>query len=118
MNLRPYIEKFSRRYSEVEAALSDPKVLGNTARLQELSREYARLKELNVAGGRYLKVVDDLAQHAALLKTEPAGSEMAQLARDEIGKSAAWPRGSMFRMNRYRPACIAVHSSSGGVPQR
>ena len=28
MNLRPYIEKFSRRFSEVEAALSDPKVVG------------------------------------------------------------------------------------------
>jgi len=84
MNLRPYIEKFSRRYSEVEAALSDPKVLGNSARLQELSREYARLKELNEAGGRYLKVADDLAQHAELLTTEPAHSEMAQLARDEI----------------------------------
>jgi peptide chain release factor 1 len=84
MNLRPYIEKFSRRFSEVEAALSDPKLPGNTAKLQELSREYARLKELNAAGGRYLKVVEDLAEHAALLKTEPAGSEMAQLAREEI----------------------------------
>jgi peptide chain release factor 1 len=84
MNLRPYIEKFSRRYSEVEAALSDPKVLGNSAKLQELSREYSRLKELNDSGARYLKVADDLAQHTALLKTEPAGSEMAQMAREEI----------------------------------
>ena len=86
MNLRPYIEKFSRRYSEVEAALSDPKVLGNSQKLQELSREYSRLKELNEVGGRYLKVEDDLAEHAGLLKTEPAGSEMAQLARDEIAQ--------------------------------
>ena len=84
MNLRPYIEKFSRRYSEVEASLSDPKVLGNSVKLQELSREYSRLKELNDVGQRYLKVEDDLAEHAGLLKTEPAGSEMAQLARDEI----------------------------------
>ena len=86
VNLRPYIEKFSRRYSEVEAALSDPKLPGNTAKLQELSREYARLRELHAAGGRYLKVVEDLAQHAGLLKTEPAGSELAQLARDEIAQ--------------------------------
>src|SRR5271170_4298236 len=86
MNLRPYIEKFARRDSEVDAALSDPKVLGNSAKLQELSREYARLKELNAAGGRYLKVADDLAQHAALLQTEPAQSEMAQLAKDEIAQ--------------------------------
>jgi peptide chain release factor 1 len=82
--LRPYIEKFSRRFSEVEAALSDPKVLANTTLLQELSREYARLKDLNAAGARYLKVVADLAEHAGLLKTEPACSEMAQLAKEEI----------------------------------
>jgi len=84
MNLRPYIEKFARRYSEVEAALSDPKTLANSARLQELSREYARLKELTEAGARYLKVAKDLEEHAELLKTEPSGSEMAQLAREEI----------------------------------
>src|SRR5665213_621912 len=84
MNLRPFIEKFARRLSEVEAALSDPKGFGHGAKLQELSREYSRLKELNVTGARYLKILDDLAEHQQLVKTEPAGSEMAQLAKDEI----------------------------------
>jgi peptide chain release factor 1 len=84
MNLRPFIEKFARRYSEVEASLSDPKVLANATKLQELSREYSRLKELNEAGARYLKVEEDLAQHAGLLKTEPAGSELAEMAKEEI----------------------------------
>jgi peptide chain release factor 1 len=86
MNLRPYIEKFARRHSEVEAALSDPKVLGNSAKLQELSREYSRLKDLNEAGLRFLKVERDLAENAELLKTEQTGSEMAQLAREEIDR--------------------------------
>ncbi|HEX3719816.1 MAG TPA: peptide chain release factor 1 [Verrucomicrobiae bacterium] len=84
MNLRPYIEKYSRRLEEVEAALSDPKLFENPARFQEMSREYARLKEQNDVGERYLKTVDDLAQHTELLKTEPAESELAQLAREEI----------------------------------
>ena len=75
--------------SEVEAALSDPKRFDNPAKSQEMSREYARLKELIEAGGRYLKVEDDLAQHAALLKTEPADSEMAQMAREEIAALAS-----------------------------
>jgi peptide chain release factor 1 len=86
MNLRPYIEKFARRYSEVEASLSDPRVLSNSSRLQELSREYSHLKELTDAGARYLKVESDLAEHNKLLKSEPAGSEMAQLTRDEIAR--------------------------------
>jgi len=41
MDLRPHIEKFSRRFAEVEAALSDPKVFDNPQRAQELSKEYA-----------------------------------------------------------------------------
>jgi peptide chain release factor 1 len=84
MNLRPHIEKFARRLEEVQAALSDPKLFENPARFQEMSREYARLKEQTDVGERYLKTIDDLAQHEELLKTEPDESELAQLAREEI----------------------------------
>jgi peptide chain release factor 1 len=86
MNLRPYIEKFERRLGEVEAALSDPDLAGNPAKLQEMSREYARLKELTASGQRYLKAQEDLAQHAQLLRSEPAESELAQMAREEIAQ--------------------------------
>jgi peptide chain release factor 1 len=84
MNLRPHLEKFARRLGEVEAALSDPKLFDNPAKSQEMAREYARLKGLVEAGGRYLKAMDDLAQHESFLKTEPAESELAQLTRDEM----------------------------------
>ena len=50
MDLRLHVEKFARRLTEVEAALSDPKVFDNKARAQELSREYARLKDLVAIG--------------------------------------------------------------------
>jgi peptide chain release factor 1 len=84
LDLRPYIEKFARRQTGVETALSDPKVFDNPAKAQELAREYARLKELNASGERYLKILADLAEHTATLKTEPPDSELAQLAREEI----------------------------------
>jgi peptide chain release factor 1 len=71
--LRPHIEKFSRRFAEVEAALSDPKVFDNPQRAQELSREYARLKELVAYGGSYLKTLAHLDENRALLKSEPPG---------------------------------------------
>jgi peptide chain release factor 1 len=89
MDLRPYIEKFSRRFAEVEAALSDPKVFDNPPRAQELSREYARLKELMAQGENYLKTLANLEQNRALLKSEPAGSELALMARDEITRLGA-----------------------------
>jgi peptide chain release factor 1 len=84
MDLRPYIEKFSSRLTEVETALSDPKAFDNPAKAQELSREYARLKEMVLTGDRYLHVLVDLSQTADILKTEPTESELAQLANQEM----------------------------------
>ncbi len=83
MDLRPQIEKFSRRFSEVETALSDPKAFDNPSRAQELSREYARLKNLVAQGQAYLRAVAHLADNRALLQAEPADSELAQMAREE-----------------------------------
>ena len=83
MDLIPHIERFSRRFAEVEAALSDPKVFDNPQRAQELSREYSRLKELVAHGAAYRKTIADLAENRQLLGTEPAESELAHLAREE-----------------------------------
>src|SRR5262245_56058957 len=89
MDLRPHIEKFARRFAEVESALSDSKVFDNPQRAQELSREYARLKELMAQGDAYRKTVADLAENRALLQTEPAESELAQMAREDVARLEA-----------------------------
>ena len=82
LDLRPHIEKFRRRFAEVEAALNDPKVFENNQRAQELSREYARLKDLTTAGESYLKVLADLEENRTLLQGDDA--EMAEMAKEEI----------------------------------
>ena len=84
MDLRPHIERFRKRFAEVESLLSDPKVFDNPQNAQELSREYARLKDLVAAGGAYLKTVTDLEENRSLLKSEQAESELAAMAREEI----------------------------------
>src|SRR5437899_2982120 len=84
MDLRPYLERFARRLHEVETALSDPTVFDNKARAQELSREYARLKGLVATGGAYTKTLAQIEENRALLEKEPADSELAQLAREDI----------------------------------
>jgi peptide chain release factor 1 len=89
MDLRPHIEKFARRFAEVETALSDPKAFDHPQRAQELSREYARLKELMATGQAYLKTLADLAENRALLQAEAAGSELAQMAQEEIARLEA-----------------------------
>ena len=89
MDLRPHIERFSRRFAEVETALGDPKAFDNPLRAQELSKEYARLKELAAHGQAYLKTVADLAENRALLQAEPAESELARMAKEEIARLEA-----------------------------
>lgn len=84
MDLRPHIERFGRRLAEVEAGLSDPGVFANNTRFQELSREYARLKDLVAAGQGFLKTLRDLESNRTLLEAEPADSELAQMAREEV----------------------------------
>ena len=92
MDLRAHIEKFSRRFAEVEAALSDPKAFANPQRAQELGKEYARLKELVACGGAYLQTLAHLDENRALLQTEAPDSEMAVLAKEEITRLEAEER--------------------------
>jgi peptide chain release factor 1 len=86
MDLKPHIEKFRQRYAEVETLLSDPKAFANNQKFQELSREYGRLKDLVAVGQSYLKTERDLSENRALLASEPEGSELAVMARDEIAR--------------------------------
>jgi peptide chain release factor 1 len=92
MDLRPHIERFRCRFAEVEAVLSDPKVFDNPQRAQELSREYARLKELVAHGENYLKTLAHLDENRALLKSEPPESELALMAKEEIARLEAEER--------------------------
>jgi peptide chain release factor 1 len=89
MDLTPHIEKFRRRFAELEAALSDPKAFDNPQRAQELSREYARLKELVAQGENFLKTSAQLGENRALLETEPPESELALMAKEEIARLEA-----------------------------
>jgi peptide chain release factor 1 len=89
MDLRPHIEKFRKRFAELESLLSDSKVFDNPQAAQELSREYARLKDLVAAGAAYLKTVADLEENRALLKTELPDSELALMAKDESARLEA-----------------------------
>lgn len=84
MDLRPHIERFGKRFAELEAQLADPKVFNNPQRAQELHREYARLKDLVADGQCYLKTLAELAENRAMIQNEANDSELAQMAREEI----------------------------------
>ena len=86
MELRPHIDRFARRFAEVEAALSDPKAFDQPQRAQELSREYARLKDLVATGRDFVHAEAELAENRALLATESTDSELAVMAAEEVAR--------------------------------
>lgn len=123
MDLRPHIDKFARRFAEVEAALSQPAAFDNPQRAQELSKEYARLKGLVGYGQEYLKTVADLAENRALLKSEPVESELAQMAREEIARLEAEEKRLAFEVQRglvppdpadSRNTIVEIRAGAGG----
>ena len=123
MDLRPHIEKFALRFAEVEAALSAPNAFDNPQRAQELSEEYARLKELVTCGRVYLKTFADLADNRALLGAEASDSELAQMAREEIVRLEAEEKRLAMEVQRgilppdpadSRNTIIEIRAGAGG----
>lgn len=121
LDLRPHIEKFRRRFAEVEAALNDPNAFANNQRAQELSREYARLKELVGYGDEYLKVVADLAENRKML--ESADAELVEMAKEEITRLEAAERRFEAELQRgiippdpsdSRNTIIEIRAGAGG----
>ena len=85
MDLHPYIARLRARFAEVETALSEPGVFQQGQRAQELTREYARLKESVQCGEAYLKALRELDENRALAAAED-DPELAQMAQDEVSR--------------------------------
>src|SRR5271170_6757168 len=83
MDLLPHLDRFSRRYAELEKELARPDLYDNPQRAQELTREHSRLKQLISDGQNWLKLQKDLAEAEAMAKntSEP---EMAEMAEEEL----------------------------------
>ncbi len=84
MDLQTHIARFKNRLGEVEAALADPAAFDNQQRAQELTREYSRLKGLVAAGDGWLSAVEELKENREIVESEPADSELALMAKEEI----------------------------------
>jgi peptide chain release factor 1 len=84
VDLHPFIEKFRRRFDEVEAQLSLPDAFANAQRGQELTREHSRLRELVTDGEEWRRIGSEIAASREMVATEPPGSELAQMAAEEL----------------------------------
>jgi peptide chain release factor 1 len=103
--------------------LSDPKVFDNPQRAQELSKEYARLKDLVAQGQAYRKTAADLEENRALLKSEPNGSELAQMAAEDVARLENEEKRLVLQLQRgilppdpadSRNTIIEIRAGAGG----
>jgi peptide chain release factor 1 len=103
--------------------LSDPKVFDNPQKAQELSKEYASLKELVAIGQAFKKATADLAENRALLQTEPDDSELAQMAQEEITRLEAEEKRLAFEVQKgilppdptdSRDTIVEIRAGAGG----
>src|ERR1700677_1680752 len=83
MDLQPHLDRFARRFAELEEELSRPDLYDNPQRAQELTREHSRLKQLIADGANWKKLQRNLAESEEMAKniSEP---EMAEMAAEEL----------------------------------
>ncbi|MBL6766407.1 MAG: peptide chain release factor 1 [Verrucomicrobiae bacterium] len=86
MDYQPHIERFRRRFAEVERNLGDPGVFEDQKRSQDLGREFVRLKRLVEVGNAYLKAIQDLEENRSMVSAEAEDSELAEMGREEISR--------------------------------
>ena len=79
----PHLERFRRRFTELEEVLSRPDLYDNPQKAQEITREHSRLKQLLADGDQWLKLQRDLTEAEAMAKNL-AEPEMAEMAVDEV----------------------------------
>ncbi len=86
MGLDGHIDRFESRFLELESALGDPSVFADPKKSQDLYREYDRLKGLAALGRVYRGAVAEIRENEEILREEPADSELARLAQEEIAR--------------------------------
>lgn len=80
----PDSKSFRTRLHELETQLSNPEVLSQRDKVQEISREHARVKEIVNLYDQLEKVQKELADSRQLLKDSLADPEMTQMLNEEI----------------------------------
>lgn len=64
--------------------LSEPELISDQRRYQEIVREHSHLTKLSDLYNRYMRVCQDLKDNRELIKNEEQEPELAELAKDEL----------------------------------
>lgn len=81
---RRQIERILERLQAVEAALTDPAVLGNPRLLREKVREHASYKRLDTLARDYFRLLDEIPSSRQMAQDESADPDLRAMARTEV----------------------------------
>jgi len=70
------------RFAELDRKLSDPAVTANNREYAQLGKERSQLQEVVGCIGEYRRLLDEIAQHKAIL--EDSDAELRELAKSEL----------------------------------
>jgi len=79
----PHLDRFARRFAELEELMSKPDLYDNPQRAQELTREHSRLKQVLADGQAWQKLQRDLIEAETMAKNT-GEAEMAEMAEEEL----------------------------------
>ncbi len=85
LNMLDRLASIERRYQEIEALLADPEIAADYARVQNLAREHAAIREVAGLAAEYRQVMEDIEQTGALARDE-SDRGIAALAREELAE--------------------------------
>ncbi len=74
------------KLSALERQMSDPELVNNQKKYQEVVRDHFRVSKLSELYNEYTKVGQDLADNREMIRDENEDPEMVELAKDELGE--------------------------------
>ncbi len=74
-----------QRYDEIERLMADPEISTDYARVQNLAKEHASLKQVAGLASQYREVAEAIEETTALARDE-SDRDMAALAREEVAE--------------------------------
>ena len=80
------LDGISLKCKEIEAKLSDPKIISSPQKVKELSKEYSYLLQIVEKYDRYKKILSDLQENQQLVEQGKDDEELLKLVREEEKK--------------------------------
>jgi peptide chain release factor 1 len=102
------LKGIEERFAELERRLGDPAITANNREYAQLARERSQLDEVARAARDYRKLLDEIAEHKALLGGDDA--ELREIARDDLLKRLLTPRDPDDDKN----ALLEIRAGTGG----